>query len=285
MSTILLVGSTGPLGQAIGRELTVRGHTVHGVSRSGGLGTAVLDATNTKALRALLRDLKPDSVIDLSRPDLSSGDAASAEVDGAVAAHHRFLSTCGDEGIARMVFASSAAVYGTASRQPHVESEALPPGGPYARVKSGSERNLSDASALGAFAELALSLRIFNVYGPGFSQSLITRLVEHTEPAPAVYVSGDFVRDYIHSTDVARSVAGAIEGPPLGAHVLNLGTGVGTSNSEVVAALPDAVYVGRHDLATPSYSVADMTLARQTLGLPAFLRVADAVERWRGAES
>lgn len=284
MSEILLVGATGPLGRVIARELSGRGHAVLGISRSGGVGATAVDVTDTDLLRATLRAAKPAAVIDLSRPSLPEGDAADTVVDQAIAAHRRFVTTCAEEGVARMVFASSAAVYGTASQAPHAESEPLPNGGPYARLKSGSERNLSAASATGAFAELALAFRIFNVYGPGFSQSLITRLVDRSVPAPTMYVSDDFVRDYIHSGDVARAVAGAIEGPPLGARVLNLGTGVGTSNNDLLATLPQSIFTASHDLASPSHSVADMTLARETLGLTSFVTVADAVERWRDGE-
>lgn len=284
MTGILLVGATGPLGQAIAHELAGRGHAVLGVSRSGGAGVTALDVTDSNLLRTTLRAAKPAAVIDLSRPSLPEGNAADAAVDGAVAAHRRFLATCAEEGVERMIFASSAAVYGTSSRAAHAECEPLPADGPYARLKSESELNLSTASAAGAFAGLALALRIFNVYGPGFSQSLITRLVERTDPAPTIFVSDDFVRDYIHGGDVARAVAGAIESPSLGALVLNLGTGVGTSNNELIATLPHAVFAARHDLATPSYSVADMTLARQALGLTSFMTIADAAERWRDAK-
>jgi UDP-glucose 4-epimerase len=285
VSGVFLVGATGPLGRAIARELAGRGHAVQGISRSGGLGSTPLDVTDTKLLRIALRAARPAAVIDLSKPELPESGTADAAVDGALAAHRQFLTTCAEEGVARLVFASSAAVYGTSSAKPHAEGEPLPPAGTYARLKSGSELNLSAAADSGAFAELALALRIFNIYGPGFSNSLVTRLVERTHPAPTVYVSDAFVRDYIYSGDVARAIVGAIDGPPLGAHVLNLGTGVGTSNNDLLATLPDAIFTASHDLASPSYSVADMTLARETLSLNSFVAVAHAVDRWHDAKN
>jgi UDP-glucose 4-epimerase len=94
-------------------------------------------------------------------------------------------------------------------------------------------------------------------------------------------VSESFVRDYVHSVDVARTVATALEGAHVSAPVLNVGTGIGTSNVDLLSLLPDAAYTESESPSTPSFSVADMTLAREVLDLGSFVTIAEAVQDWK----
>jgi nucleoside-diphosphate-sugar epimerase len=104
--------------------------------------------------------------------------------------------------------------------------------------------------------------------------------MERTVPPPAVYMADDYVRDYIHSQDVARVVASAVGGEQLAVPALNLGTGVGTSNRELASLVDPRSFVEATESLGPSHSVADMTLARATLRLPEFTRLADAIAAW-----
>lgn len=274
------MGASGPLGRLISRELVESGHDVSGVSRSGGDGLAALDVYRADLVRDLLQRARPQAVVDLSRPALAGGTADEDVVDRAISGHRAFLRECADAGVERMVFASSGAVYGTSSSTPHRESEALRPHGPYARLKATSEENVAAMRESGAFPGLALAFRIFNVYGPGFTNSLVNRLVEGAQPPPSVFVSKRFVRDYIHGGDVARAIAAAIGGATLSTPVLNLGTGVGTSNTELLSMLPHASFAEDHGVLKASFSVADMTLTHKTLELAPFATIAEAAAHW-----
>lgn len=238
---VLVVGASGPLGRAVVAELQAHSHEVVGVSRS---GRRQLDFTDPESARALLEVVQPRSVIHLARPD---GDRADDE------ALAEFASLCSELGVDRFVFASSAAVYGTHSAVPRREDDELDSRAAYARVKRRSERALARVSL--ATGLPAISLRIFNIYGPGFEDSLVNRLVRGDHPA--VYDTKLFVRDYVHSTDVARAFRLAIEVEHFGYIVLNVGTGTGVSNHDLLTLFPRAPYEPLPGEAVRSLSVAD----------------------------
>ncbi|MGE0472816.1 MAG: NAD-dependent epimerase/dehydratase family protein [Nitrospirales bacterium] len=119
-------------------------------------------------------------------------------------------------GIQRLVYASSAAVYGAPTRIPIVETDACHPISPY-----GLEKQVNDQYA-GLFAEgfhlSLLGLRYFNVYGPrqdprspyaGVISKFLAR-IEQYQPL-LVYGDGSQTRDFIFVKDVARANVAALE--------------------------------------------------------------------------
>jgi UDP-glucose 4-epimerase len=92
---------------------------------------------------------------------LGKGDSDANTVEFAVGALRRFAFDCASHGVERMVFASSAAVYGTDSDTPRCEDDEVHADSPYAELKLRSEHALQDIS--GSTTLSALSLRIFNV--------------------------------------------------------------------------------------------------------------------------
>ena len=164
-------------------------------------------------------------------------------------------------GVRRLVFSSSCSIYGATDRLPIDESAPPGPTNPYAASKWLCEQILSDAARHSP--ELAvMALRYFNPAGahpsgllgevprgvpnnvmPFLSQIAIGRL-DRLRVFGADYptVDGTAVRDYVHVMDVAEAHRIALErlAGTNGMRSLNLGTGVGTSVLQLVAAFAAA---------------------------------------------
>ena len=201
----------------------------------------------------------------------------------AAAAHH---------GVQRLVFSSSATVYGSTSALPVTEASPTVPESPYGETKLMGERILADAAA--ASPMTAVMLRYFNPVGAhpsgligedpsGEPANLVPRIMQvatgkrdRLDVFGADYstIDGTAVRDYVHVMDLAEGHLAALDVDiaPGGSRVYNLGTGSGTSVLEVLAAAGEAV--GRpipYELAgrrpgDVEASWADCTRAREELG-------------------
>ena len=164
-------------------------------------------------------------------------------------------------GCRRMIFSSSACVYGLSGSEPMREDFPLAPQNPYGRTKRMVEQILEDLCASDG-RWCAMLLRYFNPVGahesgligealgerPGNLMPYITRVAAGLDPV--LHVTGtDFptpdgsgVRDYIHVTDLARGHVAALKRAAgvTGCHVYNLGRGCGCSVLEMVAAFERA---------------------------------------------
>jgi UDP-glucose 4-epimerase len=152
--------------------------------------------------------------------------------------------------VRRLVFSSSAAVYGVPPAGPVTESTATAPINPYGTTKLVCEWLIRDAAAAQGLSWL--SLRYFNVCGAG-SPSLgdpgVANLLQLTLRAltagqrPKVFGAdhptpdGTCIRDYLHVADLADAHVAAVEAL-LGAGDLasyyNVGTGLGASVLDVL---------------------------------------------------
>ncbi|TCZ64950.1 UDP-glucose 4-epimerase GalE [Roseicella aquatilis] len=166
---------------------------------------------------------------------------------------------CVAEGVTRLVFSSTAAVYGIPDRLPVDEDTPCRPINPYGASKHAAEGLLRDAAAAHGLAVVAL--RYFNVAGAdpagraGQRTAGATHLIKVACEAalglrPEVAVFGeDFdtpdgtgVRDYIHVTDLAAAHVQALRHLAMGGDcaVLNCGYGRGHSVREVLRAVERA---------------------------------------------
>jgi ADP-L-glycero-D-manno-heptose 6-epimerase len=142
---------------------------------------------------------------------------------------------------ARVVFASSAAVYGNGP-VPMRETQELHPHNPYALSKLMMERRAEEARRRGLSV---LALRFFNVYGPGeahkkTSASMVFQIhgaLTRGEPA-RVFRNGEQRRDFVHVDDVSAAVSAAVDSDVQG--VVNVGSGEATSFNDLIAVIAEA---------------------------------------------
>jgi len=153
--------------------------------------------------------------------------------------------------IKRIVFASSAAVYGKATEVPTKESSQTSPSSPYGLQKLTSERY--GQLFAGSLGLSFVGLRFFNVFGPRQSPSspysgVISQFLAAMQKGLSVNITGDGeqTRDFIYVKDVAAALQAAVTKIPneISWLVLNIGTGVPTSvlklHREMTRFFPDA---------------------------------------------
>jgi len=163
--------------------------------------------------------------------------------------------------IPRLVFSSSATVYGEPERLPLTEDHPLRPANPYGKTKLIVEHLLADAAAADAGFRYA-ALRYFNPVGahpsghigedpsgqPNNLFPYLARVAVGTYPALRVFGQdydtrdGTGIRDFIHVMDLAEGHVAALRAleKGRGSLTLNLGTGRGYSVLEAVKAFERA---------------------------------------------
>lgn len=258
------------------------------------------------ALAAFMREHDVDSVIHF---------AALKQVPESVAEPARYfrenvgglanvVEAMTSAGAERLVFSSSAAVYGQGTGNPAREDDPLDPINPYGETKLAGEWLVRDAVRTGAVR--AVSLRYFNVAGAQdelradrFAHNLVPMLMERLRAgeAPRVFgddydtVDGTCVRDYVHVVDLATAHLRTLDALTAGQDVpaaLNVATGRGYSVLEVLAALqrvsgidiPASIEPRRPG--DPAELIADPSRIRDALGWSAAYDLDDMVESaWR----
>jgi len=214
-------------------------------------------------------------------------------------------------GVGRIVFSSSAGVYGTPEAELVTEKTPTTPESPYGETKLIGEWLLADQAR--ATGLVHTSLRYFNVVGSGSPElrdtsphnlfPLVFRALDSGK-TPKIFGTdyptpdGTCVRDYVHVADVARAhVAAArrmLAGEPV-APVYNLGSGDGSSVRQIMDAMVRGTGIQfEPELAPrrpgdPARTVADGSLAARDLGWAMTNTldemVSSAWRSWQGAAS
>jgi len=155
-------------------------------------------------------------------------------------------------GVRRMIFSSSAAVYGMPPVEIVREDTVKEPINPYGRTKLIGEWMLEDCGR--AWGLKWVALRYFNVAGAGWPDlgdsavmNLIPMVLDRLErgEAPRVFgedyptPDGTCIRDYVHVLDLAKAHVAALRAldGELAHNVYNVGTGHGASVAEVLDAI------------------------------------------------
>jgi len=192
-------------------------------------------------------------------------------------------------GKARVVYASSCAVYGDCSTMPLSESHAGRMLSPYA-VSKRSVEHLAEYAFV-CHKLTSVGLRFFNVYGPRQSpkSAYAAAIPLFTEAclsgqSPIVFGDGMQTRDFVHVDDVVRANLLAGIAPRIQALVVNVGTGVATSIrtlAELACKLADTKLSPIYQDARPgdiSRSVCDPQNAERMLGFKASVGLRHGLE-------
>ncbi|MEO6090547.1 MAG: NAD-dependent epimerase/dehydratase family protein [Umezawaea sp.] len=189
--------------------------------------------------------------------------------------NHNVFAAAADEGVERLVFASTASVYGDPERLPMHEDDKLRPLTPYCITKRAGEDLLGFYERQKGLSWNAL--RFFNVYGPGqkieaYYTSVINHFIQRLRAGqpPTIDGKGEQSMDFVHVHDLARAVVLALESEQ-GNVPINIGTGIDTSIAQLAKILIDAVGVDVEPVFNPrdvlvSRRAADITRAKEVLG-------------------
>jgi UDP-glucose 4-epimerase len=258
---VLVTGGAGYIGSVVASQLVAAGHeTVVLDDLSKGHRGAVPEGT-----RLIHWDLMDAGFVDEMLSEGFDGVlhfAALSLVGESVEQPERYYrnNVCGtlnlleamrEAGIGRLVFSSTAAVYGEPEEVPIRETAPTLPTNPYGSSKLAVDRLIGAVSEARGLA--ATSLRYFNVAGASgrFGEDhhpethLIPLVLKAAAGGSSVKIfgtdyptrDGTAVRDYIHVEDLGRAHLLALEAAEPGEHrVYNLGNGAGFSVREVVEA-------------------------------------------------
>ncbi len=194
-----------------------------------------------------------------------------------------------DAGVRRVVFISSAAVYGISEVVPKVETMRPEPASPYATTKMVGEFACEEISQLKPIETVVL--RIFNTYGPRQDPDapyagVIARFCSAVAAGKGVevYGDGDQTRDFVYAADAAEAMELAGERPVAG-QVLNVGSGAATTVNDVARLLSDIVAspvkAVRKEIRPGDvrHSRADITSAMDKLGFAPKTSLREGLER------
>ena len=188
---------------------------------------------------------------------------------------------------ARVVLASSAAVYGDPENVPVLETDPLVPASPYGLDKLTSDHYARLYHDLYGLETVAL--RYFNVYGPGQSGGDYAGVIEaflaqaRSGDPITVHGDGEQTRDFVHVDDVVRANRLAAETDHVGT-AYNVGTGESTSVTRlaervraVVGSDSPIVHTAPRD-GDIRHSRADVSRARERLGYEPTVDIREGLE-------
>ncbi|HKR99831.1 MAG TPA: UDP-glucose 4-epimerase GalE [Candidatus Dormibacteraeota bacterium] len=259
---LLVTGGAGYIGSIVARHLVAAEHEVvvldnlergHRPAVLPDMRLVVADLLEAETVRMLLHD-GFDGVLHFAALSLVGESVEHPEryyrtnVGGTL----NLLEAMRDAGVRKLVFSSTAAVYGQSDQIPIPETAATRPTNAYGRSKLAVDNMIADFCA--AYDLGAVSLRYFNVAGAsggaGEDHNPETHLIPNVLKAafginPVVEVfgtdystpDGTAIRDYIHVDDLAIAHLLALEWTRPGEQqIFNLGNGSGFSVREVIAA-------------------------------------------------
>jgi UDP-glucose 4-epimerase len=257
---LLVVGGAGYIGSVVAAQLVDAGHEVtvadnlakgHDWAVPPGTHFEEVDLLDAGRLAEVVRR-GFDGVLHFAALSLVGESVAEpvryfrANVGGTM----NLLDAMREAGVRRLVFSSTAAVYGEPEEIPIVETAPAVPTNPYGASKLAVDRAIGfecAASGLGA-----VSLRYFNVAGASGELGelhdpethlipLVLRAAAGLRESIQIYGTdyptpdGTAIRDYIHVEDLARAHLLALDACSEGGHrIYNLGNGTGFSVREVV---------------------------------------------------
>lgn len=253
------------------------------------------DIRDSAAINPILDGFRPDAVIHFAglKAVGESGQVPLRYYDVNVTGTLRLLEAMDSAGCRRIVFSSSATVYGQPQYLPFDEKHPCAPNNAYGRTKHMAEQILTDWQAATPDSSVVL-LRYFNPVGahpsgrigedprdiPNNLMPFVAQVAVGRRPRLSVFgddydtPDGTGVRDYIHVSDLARAHGAALDNAARqnGTRIYNIGTGQGYSVLDMVQAFGRASgreiayeIVPRRD-GDIARSLADPSLANAELG-------------------
>jgi UDP-glucose 4-epimerase len=259
---LLVTGGAGYIGSIVARHLLAADHQVvvldnlsrgHRKAVPEGAELVTVDLLDREALAAAL-ERGFDAVLHFAALSLvgESGTHPELYYRTNVGGTLNLLDAMRAAEVQRLVFSSTAAVYGQPDEVPIPETASTTPTNTYGRSKLAVDWMIGDFCRTHGLG--GVSLRYFNVAGASNGQGEdhdpethlipnILRAALGTNPFVEIYGTdydtpdGTAIRDYIHIDDLAEAHVLALEATEAGRHrIFNLGNGTGFSVREVIVA-------------------------------------------------
>jgi len=288
---VLVTGVAGFVGSRLAARLIADGHAVRGLDNflagfkeniPDGCEFVEADLRDPDAVRAAMRGVEVVYHQAARRSVAKSVDDPRLSHECNATGTLNLLIAARDEGVRKVVYASSSSVYGDPAEPLRVETQTPRPISPYAVSKLAGEHY---GQAFAAIHGLPfVSLRYFNVFGPGQHREskyalLFPAFVEALVQGrpPEIDWDGEQSRDFTFIDDVVEAnLAAAAAGPPSGGEAdgeaFNIGGGHGRTVREVLQAVSDAVGRWIEPVSTPKRpgdvraTLADIGKAKRLLG-------------------
>lgn len=280
MAKVIVTGGAGFIGSNLVKALLLRGDEVHVVDTlvaskrervPEGVTLHEVDIRDTEALKPLCVGVR--SIFHLAalpRVQFSIENPVETH-DVNITGTLSVLEAARASGGGRVVYSASSSAYGDQTILPLVESMAALPKSPYGLQKYVGElicRLWSEVYGLPT-----VSLRYFNVYGPGLDPDgpyalVIGKFITQRKKGEPLTITGDGeqTRDFTHVRDVVRANILAAESAHVGkGEVLNIGAGRNVSIKRLAELMGGPVEFVEARL-EPKHTQADTSLAKQLIG-------------------
>lgn len=250
---ILVTGGAGFIGSHLVDRLTEAGHDVRvldnlssgkrsNLARAGGLDLVEGDIRDVATVHGTLKGIEVVY-------HLAAVASVQASIDDPLGTHGsnfvgslNLLEAAREHGVRRLIYASSAAVYGDTDALPVSEQTLTNPLSPYAADKLAGEHYLRFYGAKHGLETVAF--RFFNIYGPRQDPSspysgVISIFVDRIRRKQPVTIFGEGrqTRDFVYVRDLIDLLAAAATNERAVGAVLNVGRGVECSLLELLASL------------------------------------------------
>ncbi|MEO9321144.1 MAG: NAD-dependent epimerase/dehydratase family protein [Nitrososphaera sp.] len=254
VNTALVTGGAGFIGSHIVDELLSRGIETYVIDN---LTTGSLDNLaahkESSMLHVIVGDVRnAQSLLPNVNIDIVFHEAAIASVPKSVThpllVHDvnvnttlELLNFCVSRGVKRLVFASTAAVYGIIEGSSASEAMSCRPNSPYGASKLSVENYLNAYHM--TYGLEVVALRYFNVYGrrqrlsdySGVITTFVNKMLQGENPV--IYGDGTQVRDFVHVEDIVQANMLAMDSQSAVGEVFNVASGRATSILELVQAI------------------------------------------------
>ncbi len=299
---VLITGGAGFIGHHTAIYLKSLGYDViclDNLSRSSDEALRVLRSENIKLLVGDVTNYKQlDSVVSSASPDVIVHAAALISVEESMERPEEYVNnnvigtlnvvrSAARHRISRLIYVSSAAVYGDPIKLPIDENHPTSPKSPYGLSKLFGEEVVKLYCR--AYDLSSITLRLFNVYGPRqqlsqYSGVILKFIRSVRENLPlTIYGSGEQSRDFIHVIDVCRAVELSMMSPYVN-EVYNVGSGKPISINELANLILNisGCKVGTVYMPPRSgdiiHSYADMSKANAYLGFKPTITIEEGIK-------
>lgn len=185
--------------------------------------------------------------------------------------------------VKRFIYAASSSCYGKANAYPIPETAPISPQSPYASTKYLGEQLVLHAAEI--YQLPALSLRLFNVFGPSYGELYSSQAVfgiffkQKMQSKPFTIVGdGNQTRDFIYVSDVAEAFYAAARSH-LTKDTLNVGTGNCHTIKQLAALFDGPIANIPKRFGDPEHSRADISKITKKLGWKAKIDFEEGVQK------